>query len=254
MSIKKYAETWAFDPRNVRQLGDLTVVTTSCLYPSMSAVTVVVEGGSDTLLVHDNGQALLEASGAGAKLSRPDSILRTVARQYGLKVTDQGRITTPRMSPSDIGAGIVMVANASKEAVSALLARYRPFAPRDTKEVVGNILLRRFAEPRIHVDRYVTGASSKQHRFDFAVDMDNGGQLLLDIVLPDASSINSAVVASIDVSQRPDAAAKSVQRIVYDESLAWKPQDISLLGVSGRPVQLSALSQTIDRLATRTAH
>jgi len=66
-------------------------------------------------------------------------------------------------------------------------------------------------------------------------------------VVPDASSVNSAVVAHIDLKMKhlPDVE----QRIIYDDSQPWRAEDIQLLKAGARPVPISSLRQSLERLA-----
>jgi hypothetical protein len=247
MTARSTVEKFMFDPRVVRDFGTGVAVATSCLYPSMSAVTVFVEGGEDYFVVHDNAGAIHEASGAAARFDFPERIMHPVAKGYGLSVSKFGSIHMTGARANEVGSAIVMVANASKDAAAALLARHKPVIARDAKDIVRQILHRRFAEGRIHSGIHIAGAS-KSHKFDYAVDFENGSRLLLDVVVPDASSINSAIVASFDVSKR-STDEKIIQRIVYDDMRKWNPQDLDLLSTAGRPVRLSSLSDAIERLA-----
>jgi hypothetical protein len=248
MNTKEIVERWLFDPRSIVEIDNRVDVTTTCLYPSMSAVVITVEGGKDTFLVHDGMRAVREASASGARFEKVSSLLRSAVRPYGLEITETGAIRSHSLPASDVGAAIVVVANASREAAGLLIGRRRAPVLRDAKQLVRRILLERFAESRVHTDFRIIGASSKAHRFDYVVDAENGSQLLFDIVLPEASSINSAIVANLDVMRR-QAERAVVPRLVYDDERDWKPQDLALLGVTDRPIRLSALSRAVERLA-----
>lgn len=248
MSIRKIIENWLSDPRSIVEVDNRVEVSTTCLYPSFSAVVITVEGGKDSFLVHDGMRAVREASASGARFEKVSSLLRSVVRQYGLEVTETGAIRSQPLPASEVGAGVILVANASRDAAHMLIGRKRAPSMRDPKELVRRILLARFAESRVHSDFHVIGASSKAHRFDYVVDAENGAQLLFDIVLPEASSINSAIVANLDVTKR-QADRAVFSRIVYDDERDWKAQDLALLGVTDRPIKLSAFSRAIDRLA-----
>ena len=251
MSAKQIVERWLFDPRSIVEIDNRIDVTTTCLYPSMSAVVVTVEGGKDTFMVHDGMRAVREASASGARFEKVMSLLRSVVRPVGLEVTETGAIRSNSLPASDVGAGIVLVANASRDAANLLIGRKRAPVLRDARQLVRRILLERFAESRIHSDFHVIGASSKAHKFDYVVDAENGSQLLFDIVLPEASSINSAIVANLDVTRRR-ADHTVVPMLVYDDERDWKPQDLALLSVTDRPIRLSAFPRAVERLAAWT--
>lgn len=247
MSIRSTVESFRTDGRLIRDLDGGVMVSTDCLYPSMSSVVVFVEGGKENFIVHDGLGAIREAAASNVRFERADRIIRPIVAGFGLSVSQNGTITSRNAPETDIGALVLMVANASRDAANALLARYKPVVSRSAKEVVRDILHKRFSEPRIH-HRVSVDGESKRHLFDYAVDLENGTRLLLDIVSPDASSVNSAVVASFDIAKRSAGDQKVISRIVYDDAQNWNPQDLALLGAVGRPVKLSRFPDTIDKL------
>jgi hypothetical protein len=225
--------------------SDGIVVPTHCLYPSNSVVNVKVEG-HENFFVHDQGGAMDEMEAACAPVPNAARLIVHIVRPYGLDVSKEGAIYATQVSAEELASTIVLVANASKEAAQYLIERYRP-PHRDMRGIVEQILDLKFRNQWKRNLRIV-GASSKSHRFDYIVNLPKQRQLLLDAVVPEPSSINAAVVAHLDVKQSED--AKQVdQRIVYDDAVEWTAADLSLLRVGARPVPVSNLRETLERLA-----
>src|SRR4051812_25059667 len=80
-----------------------------------------------------------------------------------------------------------------------LLGRYHP-PRRNLRRALEQILDQEF-HSRWKRDGRILGASNKIHRIDYVVEIGRDRQLLLDMVVPEASSINAAVVAHLDVKQ-----------------------------------------------------
>ena len=230
----------------MRQDGKRVVVPTHCLYPSNSVVTVVVEGGVDAFRVHDDGRAVDEFMSAGTPMFSGAGSIRHIARQQGLDVSEAGVIRSPLVSFDQLPGTIVLVANVSKDVANYMLDRFRPRPRRDLRVVLEEILDHQFPKEWRQEAR-MPGRSNKPHRFDFAVNLPRGRTLLLDAVAPEASSINAAVVAHLDVRQaeRPNVE----QRIIYDDDLRWSAQDLNLLSVGARTVPLSSAREALRRLA-----
>ena len=219
---------------------------THCLYPSNSAVTVVVEGGKQEFLVHDDAGALDEVMSAGASFGRIDSLVRPIVHAQGLEIGEDGVIRSRIVETRQLSATIVLVANASKEAAHELLDRFRPRMRRKFRAELGQLLEIKF--PKL-VSREVpiVGASNKQHKFHHAVRLGCDRQLLIDAVMHDASSINAAVVAHLDIGNLRN--PKIQQRIIYDDSEAWAAADLNLLRVGAPPVPFSRALEVLDRIA-----
>jgi len=220
-------------------------VPTHCLYPSNSVVKVVVEGGEDQFVVDDNAGSLEELEEVKIAPKNAARLIIGVARSLGLEVSTAGAIYSRRVPWSELEATIVLVANASKSAAEHLLDTVKP--PKRNLRLVVERLLEKEFKSRWTRDSKIVGASNKQHKFDYVVQLKNDRQLLLDVVVPDSNSINSAVVAHLDV--RHGNSENVEQRIVYDDQQVWSSADLKLLKVGARTVPLSSLEQTLDRLA-----
>jgi len=221
-------------------------VATHCLYPSNATVAVVVAQRGDGLFrVDDDGQALDEVSQSVLTSQQLPKLMSGIVRHRGCELTSRGEIISPCVKEAELRAAVILVANASKAAAEHLVSSVRP--PRkDMRRVIEDLLDLKFKD-RWRRDGRIAGASNKEHGFDYIVRLANGRQLALDFVVPDASSVNSAVVAHLDVRQKK--AADLEQRIVYDDTLPWRSEDIQLLKVGARPVPISSLKQSLERLA-----
>jgi hypothetical protein len=221
------------------------IVPTHCLYPSNSVVNVKVEGGVDNFFVHDRGGAIEEMESTCATASSFARLIFHIAKPYGLSVSDDGTIYATEVGMDELASMIALIANASKESAQYLIERYRP-PHREMRDAVELILDMGYRN-RWKRDLKIIGASDKPHKFDYVVSLSNDRQLLLDAVLPDASSINAAIVAHLDVKQSED---KNLdQRIVYDDTAKWSAADLSLLRVGARPVPVRNLKEALERLA-----
>lgn len=226
--------------------GQRIIVPTHCLYPSNGVVAVTVEGGANEFRAHDAGGAIDEFLASGASSLGSFGAIRHIAKQQGLRVTEQGVIQAPLVRLEQVPAAVVVVANASKEIAHFLTDRYRPQIKRDIREVIRQILDKQFYGSW-HKENVIAGKSNKQHRFDFVVKLPQSKLILIDAVVPEASSINSAVVANLDV--RAAELLNIEQRIVYDDDAPWKASDLALLAVGAKTIPLSTASHVLRRLA-----
>jgi hypothetical protein len=226
--------------------GSRVIVPTHCLYPSNDAVSVVVEGGTDTFSVHDDGGALEELDGAGGIVSYPIAIMRAATRRLGVEISDAGVIFAPLATGKDLTATIVIVANASKYAAHRLIDSMRPRPRRNFRLELLRLLEAEFGRVKLQRESAVAGAH-KAHKFDFIVQVGEHRQLLLDGVSPEATSINAAVVAHLDVKQAK--IPNMLQRIVYDDEEKWKAEDLSLLSVGAPVVAFSRAREVLKRVA-----
>lgn len=220
-------------------------VPTHCLYPSNSVVSVVVHGSAGGFHVDDDGAALDELA---QSINTNQDVIRSmtkVVRYYGLAVSQQGAIMSRVVQKCELETAVILVANASKAAEEHILNNVN--APRrNLKSVIENILNLKFTN-RWNANARLTGASNKSHMFDYLVNLNGGRQLVLDIVTPESTSINAAVVAHLDVS---NAGINVEQRIVYDDSVVWRASDIALMRVGARPVPFSSFQNSLDKLAS----
>jgi hypothetical protein len=171
--------------------------------------------------------------------------MKSVVRKDGLSVSDLHRIYVSGVPVDGIEGAISLVANASRDVADFLVSRYRPSPRRPLGEELEAILNLRF--PALwRKEEVFVGQSDKQYRFDYSVALPNNRKLVLETVKPDASSINAAVVANLDVH---NAHPELIQRIVYDDTEKWPVESLRLLRVGAQPLALSGANEALKRIA-----
>jgi len=230
----------------IREQDGRVLVPTHCIYPSNGVVTVVVEGGASHFRVHDDGAALEELDATGGIVTYPIAIMRSATRQQGLEVSDAGVIFSPLVGVDDLPAIISLIANGSKEAAHRLIDRMTPRPRRNFRLELEKLLELEFGHITLRRSSAVSGLH-KPHRFDYVVHISEQRKLLLDAVTPEASSINAAVVAHLDVKQAQ--LPNVIQRIVYDDEEKWRAEDLSLLSVGAPAVAFSQAREVLKRVA-----
>jgi hypothetical protein len=221
-------------------------VPTQCLYPSNGIVKVFVTGGPNDFRVHDNGGALDEFESYGGTASDAIATLRKKAKEQGLDVTKSGSIyTSVRVEFVQLAGAIGLVANASKEASHALIERFRPTPKRNFREALADILELQYG--KLPGKGRVLGVSNTPHKFDYDIELSGQRRLLLDAVVPEATSINAVLTANIDVKQA--SRENIIQRIVYDDEDEWKSSDLSLLALGATVIPFTRIRQVLERLA-----
>lgn len=225
-------------------------VPTHCLYPSNGVVYAYVSGGNSTFKVTDGGGALREFLSGNGSTREEMAILRAVAKPQGLLVSEAGFIHSPLVNLEQLVGTIVLVANASKEAALTLVTRFTPAPKKNFRELLAHLIdgeraQGRFTEVSIH--RAIVGASTKTHKVDYEISFASHKRLLLDTVVPEASSINSVLAANIDIRQAD--LADTVQRIVYDDEDTWKSADLALLSLGATVVPFTKVRPVLNKFA-----
>jgi hypothetical protein len=233
-----------YDVFSVKDVSDGVFVTVPCLYPSNGMVSVMVRGGPNRFFVSDEGGALREILSAGADVQHPDKTLRRVLHLSGLLV-GAGKISSPEVGLAELPAAIALVANASKDAADWLFDHCKIERRRDFKRIVRDFLAQTFVEQEMKTAT-VAGNSNKIHKFDNVISLPSGKSLIVDAVVHDMNSINSSVVANLDVQARSD--PRLIQRIVYDDEDEWPAPDIALLSVGATVVPFSKSGAVFERL------
>lgn len=219
-------------------------VTTHCVYPSNGLVQVTIRGGPSTIRVSDEGGAMGEALAAGIPM-------RDFSRQLAHKVREQGllfrtgMIYTPTIPIEAAPMAILLVANASQGIAHWLYEHVKIKRSRNFKELLAAFLKKTFNAQVAPAT--IVGHSRKPHNFANVITFSNGKRLIIDAAVNDASSINSRVVANLDVKANNDPFLD--QRIVYDDEEDWAPADLNLLQVGAFAVPFSRSSEVIERLA-----
>ena len=240
--------------RSLREMSSIVVVddavrvTTHCMYPSNGLVRVTVRSGLSSIVASDNGEALGEALAAGVEIVAPDRLLRGFVKQRGL-LLKSGVISTPPTPIDATPVAILHVANVAKEAAHWLYEHGGIKRKRDFRELLAAFLSDLF---RDHVfEAKILGASNKPHKFANVIEFANGKKFIVDAVSNDASSINSRVVANLDVRAKNDPTIE--QRIVYDDGANWASADLrNFFQVGATIVPFSRSAEVIRRIADQT--
>lgn len=233
------------DALRVTRTHDGLRVATQCLYPSNGSVTVTVRGGLNTYVVSDEGGAAIEIAGTGIEAVVSDRQIRGMMKTQGLNVSG-GAISSPPVGVDALPGAVMLVANASREVAEWGLQHLRWGEKRDFKKALSELLNRHFHDNLKH-DTPVLGFSNKPHKFSHVILLDEARRLIIDPVINDASSINSRVVANLDVKMAKD--PNILQLIVFDDQLEWLASDLKLLEVGARTVPFSLAEREIQRLA-----
>lgn len=220
-------------------------ITTHCLYPSNSAVSVIVRGSGNAYVVTDDGGAIGEIGSTGMREGPNDRQIRALVKAHGLEAKG-GVIYAPPVKFDEISAAVLLVANASKEVADWCLSHLRFTQPRNFRRDLSMLLKRHFHD-NLKPDVPILGASNKPHKFGHVVYLPNDRLLLVDPVVNDASSINARVVANLDVRMAKNPNWKQI--IIFDDSLKWASSDLKLLQVGAPIMPFSAAEQGIERLA-----
>ena len=228
------------------EAGRFVVVPTLLSYEGGMAVQAYVEGGTDTFVVSDGGTAAMSFVGMGGPALVAAKHIKAAAKSFGLKASDAGWIYSEQIPASHLPSLIATVAECSLW-VDEVLRRVlrRQAEARDFKEEVNSEL--RYDQPKpVSRRKHLIGASNKQHTFDFAIELSDDRTLVVDAVVPDANSINSAVVSHLDLRQASN--PKIVQRIVYDDRAKWTGSDLALLAVGAPAIAFSRLRGQVSSL------
>jgi hypothetical protein len=233
------------DAIRVTSAGDCLRMTTHCLYPSNNAVAVAVRGGGSEFVISDEGGAMIELSETGFSDRLTDRQLVSFVKPQGLKVRD-GAIYSPRVPREALPGALLLVANASKE-VADWGTQHLKFRVKRSFKADLALLLDHYFHDNLKHDAKIIGASNKPHKFGHVIHLSGERQLIIDPVVNDGSSINSRVVANMDVrlAKNPNV----LQLIVYDDTTDWQSSDLKLLELGAKTVGFSRAESTIRRLA-----
>ncbi|WP_374599201.1 hypothetical protein [Sphingosinicella sp.] len=226
--------------------GDDYLFTTHCQLPNGSLLKLKIRpAGNQMWVVSDGGAALDEAVASGISKPAFNLNVRRAIRLKGLSFVE-GRIESPRIELSSLFAATVVVANASRDVAEALLMVGSDASERNLSRRTREILVAKFPNWVSAKPVSISGASDRLHKFDNTLDLPDGRRLLVDVVKHQGNSINSAIVANLDVRRLQN--PRFVQRIVFDPEELWKPEEIELLEVGATPVALPSLVDSVNRL------
>lgn len=229
-------------------LEDRLRITTHCLYPSNSLVRVSVRLSGNSAIVSDDRAALNEAQSAGLDIRISDRSIKHLVTPYGATVSNGMVFATVAVEAVTITA--IFVANASRALADWLFLHTRIKQPRDFRALLTQSLQRRFdsdtSETIFHRDVEIAGVHTK-HKFANLIALPKGRRIIIDPVVPDAASINSRIVAHLDVRNLGDESI--IQRLVYDDADEWNNDKLNLLSVGATAVAFSRSGEVWDRLA-----
>jgi hypothetical protein len=210
-------------------------------------VRVTIRGGQEIVVASDEGEALGEALPAGIEIGDPDKLLRSFVKEQGLMLSN-GIIHTHKIPIEAAPVAVLHVANAAKDAASWLYEHNKIKRKRDFRTLLSEFLAITFKEQVSEIQ--MIGASNKAHRFANVISFANGRKFIVDAVANEASSINSRVIANLDVKSVNDPTIE--QRIVYDDEEPWSAADLNLLQVGATIIPFSRANDVIRRIADRT--
>jgi hypothetical protein len=229
-----------------QQEGRFVVVPTFALYPSNGAVQVFIDGDRNSFAVSDGGGAIEAVMQSGDFRADAKPALRSFASRFGLHVDRSGWIVASDVTREEVTSFVSIVADCSKQAAEYLIRRLRPTVGEDFRPA-----LRAIIEERFHSGFQPEGfwpGEHKSHRFDYLIRISPERVALIDAVRPDPSSINSAIVAHMDVARVANENVR--QRIVFDDRLNWRSTDLALLRIGAPTVAFTSVSSVLDRLAS----
>jgi hypothetical protein len=226
--------------------GSEYVIITHCQLPNGSLVKLHVRRSGADWIVSDGGAAVDEAAASGIDKPMFGLNVRRAIRSKGLHFID-GRIESPKVGENSLFNAVVVVANACRDIAETLIYVGGAQLGESLERRARKILIGRFHAWVLAKPVLINGASDRQHKFDTAINLPDGRKILIDAVRHQGNSINSSIVANIDVRRLNN--PNIVQRIVFDPEENWKNEDIELLGVGATPVALPSLVDSVERIA-----
>jgi hypothetical protein len=217
------------------------------VYPTGSAVTVVVTIQGGEYVVHDAGAGVMALTGAGITVSKTlQERLVSLAKHYGCEFIG-GRMSR-RCSPSQIALAAVMVANASRTVGDqALDAKRKPIAifKREMADVVADV----FGKRRVREEEAIKGASGTTYRVNAVVlDATETTPVAFVEAVTDDQSVNRHFREFYDLKRSPQYA--DVSRVgIYDSRRIWRPGDLAILDEVGQVIPYSNASVDLRGVA-----
>ncbi len=209
-----------------RQVDGGTLVTTQCLYPGGDGVSVVVGQGAGGYRVSDDGagwQALL-AAGMEVSPSTHGKRARSIAETMGVEFRS-GSFIADEVTDAQLGAAIVIVANASQRWVTDVLSERQRRVERDLRRLVADQLARLYAKGSIRTHAHLSGATSKTYEFANIVTLPNR-LLIVEPVTNHAGAIAATFLKLTDVhNAHPD----FPREVVIEDQDSWKSEDLAVL-------------------------
>ncbi|OAN52831.1 hypothetical protein [Sphingobium sp. TCM1] len=231
------------DARGFKPVHDGHSVRTDTMMPSGAVIRVHIQLRDGRLSIHDNGAAFDELARHGGELKSSGGVKRMLA-ETDFQLMPTGEIFRHDIDPAQVGVGVALVADASLRAATFMLAhaKVKTGLPLDVR--LKNSMLTRY--PAGRADFKVDGKARLQ-KFDFGLQTENE-IIVLDAVSPDLSSVNAAIVKSLDAKQAPEIHARPI--LVYDDDQDHWPADaMNLLAMAGERVSFRSLDEGQFRLA-----
>lgn len=222
--------------RDITPVRDGLSVLADTMMPSGLLIRVHIQLRNGQLFMHDNGAAFDELAQHGGECKNSASVKNMLAAT-NFRLTAEGQIFRDAMPPSDVGSGVALVADASQRAAQFMIShcKVRIGQPLDVR--VRDALRRRFPQgtPKFRYEGH-----ARQQTFDFGFEHE-GQVILVDAVSPDRSSVNSAIVKSIDARNAIDSRARPI--LVYDDADHWPSDTLNLLAMAGERVSYKTIAE-----------
>ena len=201
-------------------------VATPCLYPGGDGVAVVVAPGEGGFRVSDDGGGwgALLAAGVEASPATHGRRARTIAELTGVDYA-HGSFVAEAVSPDQVGAAIVLVANASQRWVTDVLFERQRRMERDLRRAVSGQLERLFPRDTIRHHARIAGETTKAYDFANVVTLPNR-LLIVEPVANHANAIASAFLKLTDVHR---AFPVYPREVVIEDQETWKSEDLAVL-------------------------
>lgn len=222
--------------RDFKQVRDGYSVLADTMMPSGMLIRVHIQLRDGLLFLHDNGAAFDEIACHGVECRNPSPV-RAMLSETRFRLTPEGQIFRDAVKPDDVGAGVSMIADASLRAAQYMLAHNKARIGKPLDVRVREALRLRFPDGMVQY-RFV--GQSRQQTFDYGFEYDQQ-TILVDAVQPDLSSVNSAIVKSLDALRAPNGRARPI--LIYDEADHWPSDMLNLLGMAGERVSYKRIEQ-----------
>lgn len=196
------------------------------MMPSGNLIHVHIQLRDGLLFMHDNGASFDELAQHGAECKSSVQIRKMLA-ETNFRLTPEGFIFRDKVRPEEVGTGVALVADASLRAAQFMLAHAKVKVGKALDVRVRDALRQRY--PQGMTNFKFTG-HARQQTFDFGFDHE-GETILVDAVSPDISSVNAAIVKSLDAIQSSTGRARPI--LVFDERDNWPSDAMNLLAMAG---------------------
>lgn len=217
------------------------LITTHCLAPGGSHISVLVRPSAGGFLVTDDAATFedlassgLEPSGLGAQRAG-----KQIAGRVGIRFVE-GAFTLGDVPPAALNAAIVHVANAAQEWARNVAAIQNRAAGRDLRRRLLATLRRTFGDEAVQLDQEVHG-ENKVHSIAATVRVSADLFTLIEPVSPHQNSISSAYMKFSDIGvAHPSWRREFAVEHVRDE---WRADDLALLAsVATAVIDLDSVS------------